>query len=103
MRRAELVLHHNPAPRADVMLMKTVEEAHGPPSPKKTKQKKKLSSLSLCGKRAKGGVTPNTTPGNLPTQPGKISQHLQHQKKTHFLKVSHQDHVAEELQDLSKT
>lgn len=48
MRRAELVLHHNPAPRADVMLMKTVEEAHGPPSPKKkTKQKKPVLSFTV--------------------------------------------------------
>lgn len=56
MRRAELVLHHNPPPRADVMLMRTVGEAHGPPSQKN--KKTKVSSLSLCGKRAKGGVEP---------------------------------------------
>lgn len=37
MRRAQLVLHHNPPPRADVMLMKTVKEVHAPPTEKREK------------------------------------------------------------------
>lgn len=95
MRRAELVLHHNPPPRADVMLMKTVEEAHGPPSLKRERERK-LSSLSLCRKRAKGGVKPKLL---QEISPRSLEQSA---KRLHLLKISlrkKMHHVAQKLQD----
>lgn len=73
------------------------------PPPRKKKNKKKNCPLFHCAGRGQREELRPILRQEISPRLEKSAKHLQHQKKTHFLKVLHQDHVAEELQDLSKT